>query len=252
MISSCTKHSRSAQRRPWRSFSSTACAVARAVISLGLEQLRHGRAEHILAAGMLYGERVDRGADPCGVETFVGLGWACVTTLSIIYPDIGPRQRCHGILITVGAMLDFAILQARRFSFAGMSVGYFRIGTRLNHLRSNGFLKSRELPRLMKGGDIRAYLSLHPTELQFTWSSELDAANSAPPRPRSRSATNPILRPRSSRSRPEARSKTKASPARSRPDAPSRSPACIPPQAAPELSFAPATCCSKRWSPAPA
>src|SRR5437870_5262868 len=32
MISSCMKHSRSAQRRPWRSFSSTACAVARAAI----------------------------------------------------------------------------------------------------------------------------------------------------------------------------------------------------------------------------
>ena len=31
-----------------------------------------------------------------------------------------------------------------------------------------------------------------------------------------------------------------------------QSPACIPRPAAPASSFAPATCCSRRWSPAPA
>ena len=40
----------------------------------GLQQLRHGGAKHILAPGMLFGERVDRGGDPRGIETFVGLG----------------------------------------------------------------------------------------------------------------------------------------------------------------------------------
>ena len=50
----------------------------------------------------------------------------------------------------------------------------------------------------------------------------------------------------------KARSTTRRSPARSRPGAPSRSPACIRRPAAPAWSFAPATCCSKRWSPAPA
>ena len=49
-----------------------------------------------------------------------------------------------------------------------------------------------------------------------------------------------------------ARSITKASPARSRPAARWRSPACIPPPAAPGLNCAPATCCWKPWSPAPA
>ena len=74
MISSCTKHSRSAQRRPCRSFSSTACAVARAAISSAFSSLRHGGAENVLASGMLRGERVDRGGDPRGIETIVGLG----------------------------------------------------------------------------------------------------------------------------------------------------------------------------------
>ena len=39
----------------------------------GLQQLRHGGAKHILAAGMLFGERIDRGGDPRGIETLVGL-----------------------------------------------------------------------------------------------------------------------------------------------------------------------------------
>ena len=105
MISSCTKHSRSAQRRPCRSFSSIACAAARACDHLGLQQLRHGGAEHVLAAGMLGGERIDRGGDPRGIETVVGLRAASVTTLSMIYPDIGRRERCHGTIPEYGVLL---------------------------------------------------------------------------------------------------------------------------------------------------
>ena len=40
---------------------------------LGLEQLRQRRAEHVLAAGMFFGERIDRGGDPRGIETVVRL-----------------------------------------------------------------------------------------------------------------------------------------------------------------------------------
>ncbi len=38
---------------------------------LGLQQLRHRRAKHILAAGMFFGQRVDRGGDPHGIETLI-------------------------------------------------------------------------------------------------------------------------------------------------------------------------------------
>ena len=41
---------------------------------LGLQQLRHRGAKHILAAGMFFGERIDRGGDPRGIETVVRLG----------------------------------------------------------------------------------------------------------------------------------------------------------------------------------
>ena len=39
----------------------------------GLQQLRHRGAKHILAAGMSFGERIDRGGDPRGIETIVRL-----------------------------------------------------------------------------------------------------------------------------------------------------------------------------------
>ena len=71
MISSCTKHSRSAQRRPWRSFSSIGLRGGARRDHLGLEQLRQRGAEHVLAAGMFFGERIDRGGDPRGIETVV-------------------------------------------------------------------------------------------------------------------------------------------------------------------------------------
>ena len=40
----------------------------------GLQELRGGGAENVLAPGMLRGERVDRRGNPCGIETLVGLG----------------------------------------------------------------------------------------------------------------------------------------------------------------------------------
>ena len=46
---------------------------------LGLQQLRQRGAENVLAAGMLFGERIDRGGDPRGIETLVGLGAALVS-----------------------------------------------------------------------------------------------------------------------------------------------------------------------------
>ncbi len=39
-----------------------------------LQQLRQRRAENVLAAGMFFGERIDRGGDPRGIETFIGVG----------------------------------------------------------------------------------------------------------------------------------------------------------------------------------
>ena len=41
-----------------------------------LQELRHRGAENVLASGMLGGERIDRGGDPRGIETLVGLGAA--------------------------------------------------------------------------------------------------------------------------------------------------------------------------------
>jgi len=37
----------------------------------GLQELRQRGAENILAARMLFGERIDRGGDPRGIETVV-------------------------------------------------------------------------------------------------------------------------------------------------------------------------------------
>ena len=39
----------------------------------GLQQLRHRRAKHILAAGMFFGQRVERRGDPRGIETLIRL-----------------------------------------------------------------------------------------------------------------------------------------------------------------------------------
>lgn len=44
---------------------------------LGLQKLRHRRAESILAAGMLFGERVDRRGDPHGIETLIRRAFSC-------------------------------------------------------------------------------------------------------------------------------------------------------------------------------
>ena len=41
---------------------------------LGLQELGHCRAKHILAAGIFFGERIDRGGDPRGIETIIRHG----------------------------------------------------------------------------------------------------------------------------------------------------------------------------------
>ncbi len=38
---------------------------------LGLQELRQRRAKHVLAAGMFFGQRIDRRGDPRGIETFI-------------------------------------------------------------------------------------------------------------------------------------------------------------------------------------
>ena len=65
---------------------------------LGLQVLRRGGAEHILVAGMLFGERVDRGGDPRAIETFVGFGPVLGHDTVHHTPDIGQRQCCHGTI----------------------------------------------------------------------------------------------------------------------------------------------------------
>jgi hypothetical protein len=53
---------------------------------LGLQQLRQRGAENVLATGMFFGERIDRGGDPRGIETLIrfraGLGHNAVHELS--------------------------------------------------------------------------------------------------------------------------------------------------------------------------
>jgi hypothetical protein len=92
----------------------------------GLQELRGGGAEQVLASGMRDGERVHRGADPCGVETFVGLrlglcyniihqlpGYRTALTLS---RDILDERQSHD---------GFRVLQARLFSLRGGEGGIF-------------------------------------------------------------------------------------------------------------------------------
>jgi len=38
---------------------------------LGLQELGQRRAKHVLAAGMFFGQRIDRRGDPRGIETFI-------------------------------------------------------------------------------------------------------------------------------------------------------------------------------------
>jgi len=51
MISSWTKHSRSAHRRPCRSFSRTRLSRCAGGDQFGLQQFRHGGAKNIFASG---------------------------------------------------------------------------------------------------------------------------------------------------------------------------------------------------------
>jgi len=47
---------------------------------------------------MFFGQRIEGGSDPHGIETLIRFRAVSVTTLSMIYPDIGRRRRCHGRL----------------------------------------------------------------------------------------------------------------------------------------------------------
>ncbi len=61
----------------------------------GLEQLRHGRAECVLAPVMLFGKRVDRGGDPRGVEAIIHF-WLVLSRDAVhVSPDIRGDRRCH-------------------------------------------------------------------------------------------------------------------------------------------------------------
>ncbi|MGY3405279.1 hypothetical protein ACVWZV_001392 [Bradyrhizobium sp. GM5.1] len=62
---------------------------------LGLEQLRHGRAERVLASLVLLGKRIDRGGDPRGVEAIVHLGLVFSRDAVHVSPDIRGGRRCH-------------------------------------------------------------------------------------------------------------------------------------------------------------
>ena len=62
---------------------------------LGLEQLRHRRAERVLASLVLLGKRIDRGGDPRGVEAIVHLGLVLSRDAVHVSPDIRGDRRCH-------------------------------------------------------------------------------------------------------------------------------------------------------------
>ena len=62
---------------------------------LGLEQLRHGRAERVFASPMLFDKRIDGGGDPRSVETLVHLGLVLSRDAVHDSPDIRGDRRCH-------------------------------------------------------------------------------------------------------------------------------------------------------------
>ena len=65
---------------------------------LGLEQLRQRLAKHVLAAGMLFGEGIDRRGDPCGIETVIRPGAVLGHNAVHGLPDNGRRRGCHSRL----------------------------------------------------------------------------------------------------------------------------------------------------------
>src|SRR5690349_12015245 len=63
---------------------------------LGLEHLRDRGAEHILAPGVLFGQRIDRGRDPLGVEAGIGAGsWLRDDVVHALTRN-GRGLPCHG------------------------------------------------------------------------------------------------------------------------------------------------------------
>ena len=62
------RHSRSAQRRPWRSLQQQLLGLGAAVGQRGLEPLRHGAAQFALVAAMGGGERLEVGGDGAPVD----------------------------------------------------------------------------------------------------------------------------------------------------------------------------------------
>ena len=71
MISSSIRHSRSAQRRPWRSLSSNCSALARPSASAALSRCASNGAQFALATGVVLGEFFDLGGQRAHVDQIV-------------------------------------------------------------------------------------------------------------------------------------------------------------------------------------
>ena len=72
MISSWVWHSRSAQRRPWRSLSNSSLGAGARLGERGLKPASHGGAQLALAPGMSFGQRVEVGDDRRSVDELGG------------------------------------------------------------------------------------------------------------------------------------------------------------------------------------
>ena len=72
MISSWVWHSRSAQRRPWRSVEQQILGAGARLRQRRLEPARYGGAQFALAARMGVGQRFEIGDDGGAVDQFLG------------------------------------------------------------------------------------------------------------------------------------------------------------------------------------
>ena len=70
MISSWVWHSRSAQRRPWRSLSSNCSALGAGLGQRDFEAARDGGAQFALAPGMGFGKGFEVGDDRRAIDEF--------------------------------------------------------------------------------------------------------------------------------------------------------------------------------------
>ena len=68
MISSSSRHSRSAQRRPWRSLQQQLLGLGAAFVERGLQPLRQRGAQFALAAAMGLGEAFQVGGDGADID----------------------------------------------------------------------------------------------------------------------------------------------------------------------------------------